>query len=254
MNETCERCGALLPPAGGFCTTCGHQVAVPSAETEAAPAGQSGRKRGLIIGAAVIAGALVLGLGAALALGGSGGEAPVSAPVTVPATPSSPTPAPTSAAPEQSWVPATSLPGGELPTAPTVAAQTYAVPSSVGTTIAGQSNETVALAVVNQYIGAINSSRYSSAYDLTTSAWQDSHSYSKFVDGYDTTTISNVDVTDSTSAPTVDVVYQSNQSSSDGPGGATCLIWTLRYEFAYEGGQYRISKIKELADPPYRRC
>jgi hypothetical protein len=219
-----------------------------------------------IIGGAAASAAALLGLGLAFALSASS-EGSASSTGAIAAagesgsiTPEPPTDAPTSDAPRtptdagQSWVPATSLPGGELPEPESVAPKTYSAPTSASTAIAGQSSETIAVAIVDNYVDAINAGDYRQAYNYTTDAWQDSHSFSAFASGFDTTTISDLVITDTTSDPTVSVSYRSRQSSADGPGGATCLIWSLRFEFADDGNGYRIAKFKELGSPPYREC
>ena len=260
MSGTCEACGALLDEGSSICTSCGTvkaAAAAPGPQPVAAAAddtNQSPRRLGLIIGsAAAILVAAAGGVAAAVVVGGSADDPATTSTAAIPAVaPVDPVPETT----EPSQVPAASLPGANLPQEVPVAPPNPPVQDSENVS-SGDSSVDRGVEIVDEYFAAVNAGDFGTAYSLTSDSRQAKFDYSDFVKGYDTTNVYDVTVmnaSETADGPIVDIQYRSTQAPSNSPNGSTCLIWTQRFEFVYESGDYRVQKFKNLGEPAYRNC
>lgn len=106
------------------------------------------------------------------------------------------------------------------------------------------------------YVIGVNTADYKTAF----AQLADGGDFDKFVDGVESSRISNVDlhVVPSTKSPMIDVDFTSSQDAGEGPKGRQdeeCTDWHLRYTFASQDGIQLIDKVRaQPGEPTNEAC
>jgi hypothetical protein len=108
------------------------------------------------------------------------------------------------------------------------------------------------------YFAAIDSGDYQAAYSRLSPKEQATTDETQFAANLSTTTDENVAVTgfQATGPNTeqVTLVFTSQQSANEGPGGATCDTWNLTYTLVLTNGSWLIDSTKPSAGSGYTSC
>lgn len=113
---------------------------------------------------------------------------------------------------------------------------------------------------LRSYLGAINARDYDEAMSWLSPAVRADSTREQWQDDYATTYDDQLEirsVSGSGSQPHVWATFRSQQSAGDGPAGArdaTCLIWSIDYDFQQQSDRWVIVAGDGHDDPPWTRC
>ena len=226
---TCRSCGAESGDSA-YCVSCGSVMDQPPPQVEQGP--QRDRKALLIVGGVALLAVVGGALGWILAGQSGGSSAQAGAPSSIPI----PTAPPSSATPVVT-VTAVVTP----PPTPTVTVTATPTTPTTPTTAAPTTNE----GVIRAYLAAVNQHQFTLACSYGTPEFSpcSASNFSAFVDGTDTTTLSNIQF-GGNDGSSYFVSYTSNQSAEDSPdrSGYTCTTWNIRYDMEQTSSGPRIRK------------
>lgn len=223
---TCRSCRAESGEAA-FCVSCGSVMEQPPAQVEQRP--QRDRKALLLVGGVALLAVVGGGLGWMLA-GQSGG---------LPAQAGAPSAAAIPTAPPKAPTPVVTVTAVVTPQPRPTVTVTASPPSPAS--VAPTTNE----GVIRAYLAAVNEHQFALACSYGTSEFSpcSGSNFSAFVEGTDTTTLSNIQFGRNDGASYY-VSYTSNQSAEDSPdrSGHTCTTWSIRYDMEQTRSGPRIRK------------